>query len=460
MELLDSRCGDCERKLCQCSACAKKDSQTKLNAKKEAAKRRNTTPALELKQQGQPAPAPAPSAAVASVNSAVKILKDSAKAKYLTTPVLEQGTKVFVPPAMGGNSEKGYVGVIKSFNKITRKYVVFRDLGSGMTSSECEVQASVLTLLSVHETADVAPLNSIAFGTSVKCTTRDQWNLQCGFTYGMVDCVAVDFKNQPVWYNVWMMDETNSWFPVTDVVPGGPPASPPRSPSASESQLPLALAPVDAPLPLVLASNPEGRSKKSLTKEFGVNLKNSEPIHDVAVIAQPKIRLREALKSAPHNWTFFKILRDGHCLFHSVVLALNNLKIPSCPQTYQELRAACAKQFSEWKGVIPGLRNQLVDREGTILYQDTRGEKDRRITVEEYCALLRTKMYGGMEEIQMIVQMYKVQVFVYSEMAGTNIHDLVPLPVLMNNDLSPDHEENAGNSATVARSQNISHCVV
>ena len=164
MELLDSRCGDCERKLCQCSACARKDSQTKLNAKKEAAQRRkapapapvaassapsfssssddedqpeaepyeealqpmqrvylaalNVVPNRELDPTldqppiavaGAHAPAPAPSAAVASVNSAVKTLKDSAKAKYLTATVFEQGRKVFVPPAIGRNSGKSCI---------------------------------------------------------------------------------------------------------------------------------------------------------------------------------------------------------------------------------------------------------------------------------------------------------------------------------------------------------------
>jgi hypothetical protein len=107
--------------------------------------------------------------------------------------------------------------------------------------------------------------------------------------------------------------------------------------------------------------------------------------------------------------------------------------------------------LSEWKGVIPGLREQIVDEDGTILYQAMRSTQEtkcqeKRITVKQYCSLLRKDMYGGMEEIQLIVQMYKVQVFVYSVAAGTKSHDLVPFPILMNNDLSPDHEENAGNT--------------
>jgi hypothetical protein len=370
---------------------------------------------------GAHAPAPAPSAAVASVNSAVKTLKDSAKAKYLTTPVLEQGRKVFVPPAMGGNSGKGYVGVIESFNKITRKYVVFRDLGSGMTSSECEVQASVLTLLSVHEKADVAPPNSIAFGTSVKCTTRDQWNLQCGITYGMVDCVAVDFKNQPVWYNVWMEDETNSWFPVTDVVPGEPPASPPRT--GAKKSLTVRLA------------------KKSLTADF-----NSAP-----AVVVPKIKLRDVLKSAKHNWMIKKIPRDGHCLFRSIVKGMIDHRIPSCPKTPEELRAACADQILAWNGVIPGRITPMFDC-GKILVQQARGAPEKLVTVEQYCNLVSSSLYGGLDEVFVIVQMYKLQIFLYSDDCYRG-GDPEPEKILLDCNLTEDAEENAGETNISVLSQ-------
>ena len=170
-----------------------------------------------------------------------------------------------------------------------------------------------------------------------------------------------------------------------------------------------------------------------------------------SVLAQPKISLRKVLKSAPHHWKFAKILRDGHCFFHSFVLALNNLKIPSCPTTSQQLREACAKQLHEWNGVIPGLRAQLFE-DGQVLYQGIRGEKERLINIDEYCSLLRTSMYGGFEEMQMIAQMYKVQVFVYSLSIGNTCENLVPLPILMDNDFPADHAKNAGNSVAVARS--------
>jgi hypothetical protein len=372
---------------------------------------------------GAHAPAPAPSAAVASVNSAVKTLKDSAKAKYLTATVFEQGRKVFVPPAIGGNSGKGYVGVIESFNKSTRKYVVFRDLGSGMTSSECEVQASVLALLSVHEKADVAPPNSIAFSTSVKCTTRDQWNLQCGITYGMVDCVAVDFKNEPVWYNVWMEDETNSWFPVTDVVPGLPPASPPRA-RAKKS----------------LTVRP---AKKSLTADF-----NSD-----AAVVVPKIKLRHVLKSAKHNWMIKKVDRDGHCFFRSIVKGMIDHRIPSCPKTPEELRAACADQILAWNGVIPGRPNApMIEKNGKIRVQQARGAPEKFYTLEQYCNLVSSSLYGGFDEMFVIVQMYKLQIFVYSDDCYRG-GDPEPQKILLDCNLTEDAEENAGETNISVLSQ-------
>lgn len=213
------------------------------------------------------------------------------------------------------------------------------------------------------------------------------------------------------------------------------------------------------------ATEKASRSKKSLAKSF--DCVDSTVVFDVSSSAESpdisppvaKISLRIVLKSAPHNWTFEKIPRDGHCLFHSFVLALNNLNIPSCPKTYRELREACAKQLSEWNGFIPGLREQLF-QEGKVLYQDIRGEKERLITLKEYCSLLRRNMYGGLEEIQLMVQMYKVQVFVYSSSVGTTSENPYPLPVLMNNDFPPDHEKNAGNTVAVNCLQIISHCVI
>jgi hypothetical protein len=229
-------------------------------------------------------------------------------------------------------------------------------------------------------------------------------------------------------------------------------------------------APSPAPAPNSIihkldATEKASRSKKSLAKSF--DSVDSTAVFDVSSTAESpdtsptaaKISLRIALKSAPHNWTFEKIPRDGHCLFHSFVLALNNLNIPSCPKTYRELREACAKQLSEWNGFIPGLREQLF-QEGKVLYQDIRGEKERLITLKEYCSLLRRNMYGGLEEIQLMVQMYKVQVFVYSSSVGTTSENPYPLPVLMNNDFPPDHEKNAGNTVAVNCLQMISHCII
>lgn len=221
----------------------------------------------------------------------------------------------------------------------------------------------------------------------------------------------------------------------------------------------LAVAPTLSPTP----SPADGTKKasRSLAKSFDVAHPDPTAVVDVSSTAESpdiaprvakKISLRRVLKSSPHNWTFEKIPRDGHCLFHSFVLALANLNIPSRPKTHQELRKACAKELSKLKGIIPGLREEAqVFRGGKTSYQDIRGVESRLITVKEYCSLLRDNMYGGLEEIQLIVHMYKVQVFVYSTAVGTTSENPLPLPILMDNNFPPDHEKNAGNATASAR---------
>lgn len=305
MELLDSRCGDCKRKLCQCSACARKDSQTKLNAKKEAAKRRNTTPALELKQLvtgAADAPAPAPAAA----SSAPSFSSDDE----------DQPEAAPYPEAM---------------QPMQRLYLA----------------------------ADVVPDHELD-------PTLDQ-----------------------------------------------PPVAVART--------------------LAKKSSTVRPAKKSLTADF----------NSAAAVVVPKIKLRDVLKSAKHNWIIKKIPRDGHCLFSSIVKGMIDHCIPSCPKTPEELRAACADQILAWNGVIPGRITPMFDKFGNILVQQARGLPEKLVTLEQYCNLVSSSLYGGLDEVFVIVQMYKLQIFVYSEDCYRG-GDPEPEKVLLDCNLTEDAEENAG----------------
>ncbi len=117
-------------------------------------------------------------------------------------------------------------------------------------------------------------------------------------------------------------------------------------------------------------------------------------------------------------------------------------RIPSCPGTVTELRAACAAQLLAWQGNIPGRCIPMFEF-GNIMYQEARGQEERLITINEYCSLLRESMYGGIDEILMIVQMYKLQVFLYSADSYRG-GDPIPEKFLLNSSLSEDAKENAG----------------
>jgi hypothetical protein len=140
-----------------------------------------------------------------------------------------------------------------------------------------------------------------------------------------------------------------------------------------------------------------------------------------------------------------KIPRDGHCLFNSFVKAMIEFRIPSCPRNVEELRAACAAQLLAWQGNIPGRCIPMFEF-GNIIYQEARGQEERIITIEEYCRLLRKSMYGGIDEIMLIVQMYKLQVFLYSADSYQG-GDPIPEKFLVNCSLSEDAKENAGCTA-------------
>ena len=166
----------------------------------------------------------------------------------------------------------------------------------------------------------------------------------------------------------------------------------------------------------------------------------------VAVNAEcaPKQNLRTILKSSPHNWIMTKIPRNGHCLFGSIVLAFKKLNRPELPKTVEELRSACANQLLQWKGIIPGLFDPLF-QDGITRVQVVRGEKEVDVSLEDFCNLLKTNLYGGLDELMIIVQLFKVQIHIFHDASYKGGHP-EPVQELRVNPLLPATDEvNAGN---------------
>ena len=180
------------------------------------------------------------------------------------------------------------------------------------------------------------------------------------------------------------------------------------------------------------------------------------PILQTAIESAKKVgkitNLRNVLKLAPHNWTLPHILRDGNCLFHSFVSAFNFLDGHDCqrqlPKTQKELRKACAQQLLDWNGKIPNYPD-LFERDGPHnemrLVQQYRGEKEEWVSISSFCKMLATSLYGGEEEIMLIVQMYKLQVWVYVDQDHRHEGgELKPKKYFMFPELPEDAEENRG----------------
>jgi hypothetical protein len=138
-----------------------------------------------------------------------------------------------------------------------------------------------------------------------------------------------------------------------------------------------------------------------------------------------------------------RIPRNGDCLFESFVLAFKLLKLPNMPTTQRELRSACAKKLLEWNGNIPNMPN-LFDTDGFTMIKAIRGEpSESKVSLEEYCSLLETNLYGGFEEIMLIVQMFRLQVHLYEDSSYRG-GSPVSVPIFRNCELAEDHPDNAG----------------
>jgi hypothetical protein len=174
---------------------------------------------------------------------------------------------------------------------------------------------------------------------------------------------------------------------------------------------------------------------------------------DVPSVADPKKSLRQVLKSSPHDWKMTKVLRNGHCFFQSCVLALQKLNREGMPQSMQELRSLCSEKLREWKGIIPGglstddgPLNPLNFIDGVAKVQVRRGEAEVDVSLEEYCQLLSTSLYGGSDEMTMIVQLFQVQIHLFHDESYRG-GDPNPVQIfVVNPNLPLTHEVNSGNS--------------
>jgi hypothetical protein len=165
------------------------------------------------------------------------------------------------------------------------------------------------------------------------------------------------------------------------------------------------------------------------------------------------LKLRNVLKLAPHNWTLPHIPRDGNCMFHSFVSAFNFLDGHDCPRqlpkNQKELRKACAQQLLDWNGKIPNYPDLFEEdgpHKGKRLLQLYRCEKESWVSLSDYCKLLETSLYGGEEEIMLIVQMYKLQVLYYvdQDYRHEGSGEVKPKTYFMSPHLPEEAKENRG----------------
>lgn len=185
--------------------------------------------------------------------------------------------------------------------------------------------------------------------------------------------------------------------------------------------------------------------------------KQNAPILKTAIESAKKVgnipNLRNVLKLAPHNWTLPHIPRDGNCMFHSFVSAFNFLDGHDCPhqlpKSQKQLRKACAQQLLDWNGKIPNHPPMFCEQDGPHkgkhLLQLYRSEKEKWVSLQDYCKLLETSLYGGEEEIMLIVQMYKLQVFYYVDQDHRHEGgELKPKKYFMYPESPEDAEQNRG----------------
>jgi hypothetical protein len=133
-----------------------------------------------------------------------------------------------------------------------------------------------------------------------------------------------------------------------------------------------------------------------------------------------RVRAQFEIKNVP---------RDGHCVFHAFAAGYNKLK--GTELTMQEVRNAVADFLVASDGFvsISAEFNYKVTDEAIRPLRASEQQaikkktKLKRMSVEEYAAKVRGKLYGGDAEIAAMAQKYEVQVHVYSWLTfdGSNV---------------------------------------
>jgi len=187
------------------------------------------------------------------------------------------------------------------------------------------------------------------------------------------------------------------------------------SPNVSAPALAPALAPAPAPA-LAPASSP-ARAAKPRLKNFRKQL-------------------------SADGWTLLRTPRNGHCLFEAIAKGIQLCR-PESAMTMKKLRSECSAKMMELNGEVPNWPTSLFHENvhGLRLtpLQIHRGEETTPVTLDEYCKLLGSNLYGGQEEIALMANMYKLQVNVFHS------EFIEPQRYLQNPNLDPNHPDNAGN---------------
>ena len=155
-------------------------------------------------------------------------------------------------------------------------------------------------------------------------------------------------------------------------------------------------------------------------------------------------RLRTALKAS--GWSIVRIPKNGHCLFESIARAFKIFR-PELQLSMFQIRWALADKMKELKGVIPNFPIQMFEKNesGELIakikmHRDD--EDETNVSLDEYCDLLGSSLYGGQEEIVLLANMYKLKLTVYDQQQSFD--GLEPQTYLQNCNVPADHPDNAG----------------
>jgi hypothetical protein len=103
--------------------------------------------------------------------------------------------------------------------------------------------------------------------------------------------------------------------------------------------------------------------------------------------------------------------------------------------------------LKELKGVIPNFPLEMFEEnESKVLITKIKhrgDEVETIVTLDQYCDLLGSSLYGGQEEMILLANMYKLKLIVYDQQQSLDGSE--PQTFLQNFLLDADHPDNAGN---------------